>query len=258
MTENTTQSLTEEVQGLFEQAGLEAETSAKLSSLFEASVTAKVNQIKEQIVSEMDAIKAEMQEQKELEINEAVEEAKETLAEQVGAYLDYFADEFMEKNKIAIENGIRVEVAENFINKMLGVFKENYVDLPEEKYDLVASLQEQVAALEKDLNEQVEQNDEMKQTLIEQSMRAVFVSVADGLTDTEVEKLAGLVEGIDYENDDVYRDKLTMIKETYIGRSDTRKSFDLDFVDENTIDEEIVVDKTVNTLVESLDRLNRR
>lgn len=257
MTEKT-QTLTEEVQSLFEQAGLEADASAKLSSLFEASVTAKVNQIKEQIVSEMEAIKAEMQEQKEIEIQEAVEKETADLAERVGAYLDYVAEEFMEKNKVAIESGIRVEVAENFIANMLNVFKENYVDLPEEKYDLVASLKEQVESLEKNLNEQIEQNVQIKSSLKEQARAAVFAAVAKDLTDTEVEKLSGLVEGIDYENDDDYRGKLQMIKETYITRGEERKSYAFDFETDEIVEEveQVIEDKAVASLVESLDKLN--
>lgn len=257
MTEKTTQSLTEEVKVLFEQAGLEAEASERLSSLFEASVTAKVNQIKEQIVSDMEEIKAEMQEQKEAEIQEAVEVAYGTLAEQVGAYLDYFADEWMEKNKLAVESGIRVEVAENFISSMLETFKNNYVDLPEEKYDLVASLKEENEKLKADLNEQVGQAINLKTTLKEQAKALVFAQVTENLADTEVEKLKSLVEGIDYENDDVYREKLTLIKETYITGGEERKSYELDFEE---LDEEVVVEEqtAVTSLVESLDRLNRR
>lgn len=254
MTEKT-QSLTEEVKVLFEQAGLEAEASEKLSSLFEVSVTAKVNQIKEQIVTEMDEIKAEMQEQKEQEIQEAVEMEKTILAEQVGAYLDSFAEEWMEKNKLAVESGIRMEVAENFISSMLGVFKENYVDLPEEKYDLVASLKEQVEKLTSDLNESVGQTIKLNKSLKEQAQKLVFSEISEDLADTEIERLAGLVEGIDYENDDIYREKLQLIKETYITRGEKRKSYELDFAG---IDEEFFEqpkDSHMSSLVESLDRL---
>lgn len=256
MTEKS-QSLTEEVKVLFEQAGLDTEASEKLSSLFEASVTAKVNQIKEQVVSDVESLKADMQEQKEQEINEAVEEVRMNLSEQVGFYLDAFAEEWMEKNKVAVEHGIRTEVAENFISSMVGLFKENYVDLPEEKYDLVASLKEQVEKLSTDLNEKVGETITLKATLKEQARVLVFNQVAENLADTEVEKLTALVEGIDYENDDVYRDKLTMIKETYITAGEQRKSYDLDFAE---IDEEVVspLCAEVTSLVESLDRLNRR
>lgn len=251
----STQNLKEEVQSLFEQAGASTEVSEKLSSLFEASVIAKANQIQEEAEAKLEAFKTELVEQKNAEIAAIKEENIEAIAEEVNKYLDYFADEWMEKNTIAVESGVRVEVAENFINNILKVFKENYVDLPEEKYDLVASLKEQIETLEGRLNEQVEKNVALKSDLKEQKKASVFSSVTKDLTDTEIEKVSGLVEGIDYENDDLYREKLELVVETYIGKKDSGKpSIELDF-DLNEEVDEVVIDTGVKSLIESLDRL---
>lgn len=251
----STQNLKEEVQSLFEQAGASPEISDKLSSLFEAGILANKNQIQEEFDEKLQAIEARLVEEKEAEIAAVKEQNIEELAEQVNAYLDYFADEWMEKNTLAVESGLRVEIAENFINNMLKVFKENYVDLPEEKYDLVASLKEQVSTLEGRLNEQVEKNISIKNQLKEQKRASVFASVTKDLTDTEIEKVSGLVEGIDYENDDSYREKLELVVETYIGKPSDKPSIELDFIDLDEEIEEVIIDKGVKSLVESLDRL---
>lgn len=248
--QNTEVQLSEQLSALFDGTELSEEFKGTVGTLFEAEIKNREAILREELESEY-----------ETKLEESVEEKKSELAEQVNAYLGYVVEEWFEKNELAIEQGMRTEIAENFIGQMINVFKENYVDLPEEKYDLVASLKEQVSGLEEKLNEQVERNMSLKADIKESKREAVFADVTSGLADTEVERFTAIAEGIDYENDESYREKLDIIKEKYFGDSivddGTSESLTEETIVEDVDAETRVTDPAMASLVESLNRVNR-
>jgi len=249
MSDNKVQ-ISEQLAAMFTGTELSEDFTAKVTSLFEAAV--------EKASDEKAKEKAdEMEDEKDKEVEAKIEEHVSAMADRINDYLSYVAEEWMEKNSLAIEQGIRTELAENFIASMINVFKENYVDLPEEKYDLVASLKTKQAKLEESLNAQIEKNMQLTKQLKEEKRLSVFKSVASDLTDTQVEKLSGLVEGIDYEDDESYRERLTLVKENYLGDKSASKVGAKPLNEEVVPEETRVVDQGIQSLVAALDRVNR-
>lgn len=259
MSEDNKQVINEELKAIFGNETLSEDFQKNLSELFDKTVNAKV----ESALAEAKAAAKEEDEKEKAEKEEKIkDDCMKEMAENVGQFLDYMADEWMTKNQLAIEHGLRTEIAENFINKMVNVFKENYVDLPEEKYDLVASMQESISGLEKKLNEQLEKNIEQSKVIKEQKKAAVFAKVTKDLADTTVEKLKGLSEGIDYEDDEKYLEKLTVIKESFIPAKTASEIISEDTkhkLDTDNLNEEVVIkDENSADVMSAFDRINRK
>lgn len=204
------------------------EFKAKATSIFEAAVIARVN-------DEMERISAKLQEENQAEL----ETFKEGLVDKIDSYLNYVVENWMTENQLAVEQGLRTEIAEDFIRGMKSLFKEHYVEVPEEKYDVMAELQSKSDDLQSKLDESMTQAIELAKEVEKLKADRVVQEESKGLADTEVEKFKRLVEGIDFESEELYREKLTVVRENYFPTN------------RQTLTEELA--PASNTLVESVE-----
>ena len=177
---------------------------AKAKTIFEAAINSKVAAIREEIVREHEE-----------KLSEEVEEIKVELQERVDSYLEYVADEWFVENQLAVENGLKADMTESFLEGMKSLFEEHYVQIPEEKYDVLKSMVEKLDDMETKLNEQIEKNIALNKGLAEATADGILESVSEGLAATQKEKLASLAESVEFESDEEYREKLETLKESY-------------------------------------------
>jgi len=194
----------EDVDALLAGENLSEDFKSRAATIFEAAVVARAWTIAERIEDKLN-----------VQFDEAVESIKDELAEKVDDYLNYMVQEWMNENTIAIEKGLRSEVVENFIEGLKGLFVEHYIDIPEEKVDIVEELAEKVAELEEQLNTQLIQSIELSKELSEHKKVEAIYAVCEGLTQTQVEKIAALAEGVDFTTEYEFAQKMEMIKESY-------------------------------------------
>ena len=192
---------------------LSEEFKAKAKTIFEAAINAKVAEIR-----------ATIEEEHEARIAEEIAEEKEALQERVDSYLEYVSDEWMEENALAIEHGLKTELTESFLSGMRSLFEDNYVTIPDDKYDVLESMVEKLDDMETKLNEQIEKNIGLNKRLSESVADGILESVSDGLAATQKEKLASLVESVEFEGETEYREKLETLKESYFPKSSTAKT----------------------------------
>ena len=193
-----------DVQALLEGEELSEEFQEKARTIFEAAIRSKVSEITE-------SIKAQYEET----LVEEVKEIKAELQERLDSYLEYVADEWVSENELAIQNGLKTEMTESFLEGMKKLFEDHYVTIPEEKYDVIESMVDKLDEMEGKLNEQIEKNIALNRRLAESSSDVVFAEVTEGLATTQKEKLATLVENVEFESETDYREKLVTLKESY-------------------------------------------
>ena len=194
----------EDLDALLSGENLSEEFVTKASTIFEAAVIARA----EEVIAEAEA---SLMEQFEV----AVEEVKEDLAAKVDDYLNYMVEEWMKENALAIEKGLRAEIVEDFITGLKGLFEEHYIDIPEEKVQVVEELTSKVEELEAALNEQIAQSIELTKELNEQKKIEAIYTACEGLTQTQVEKLKSLAEGVEFTTEEEFVTKLSTLKESY-------------------------------------------
>jgi len=194
----------EDMDALFNGEELSEEFRTKASTIFEAAVMNRVNQEVTRIEEEFNA-----------ELDAAMESNVEGLVEQVDGYLGYIAEQWITQNEIALEHGMKSEILEGFVSGLKQVFEEHYIDIPEDKYDILAEMEERMADLEERLNEQVDANIELTKGLVEATRAEIVSETSEGLTDTEAEKLQGLSEELSYEDAETFTKKLQTIRESY-------------------------------------------
>ena len=197
-------SIEEDVNALLEGEELSEEFQEKARTIFESALRSKVFEIKETLEEKYAHILAE-----------EVEEIKSELAERVDAYLEYVSTEWFNENALAIENGIKTEITESFLQGMRGLFEEHYVSIPEEKYDVLENMVEKLDEMETKLNEQIEKNVFLNKRLSESVADGIFEQVSDGLAATQKDKLASLAESVEFESELEYREKLETLRESY-------------------------------------------
>jgi len=203
----------EDVNALLGGEELSEEFKEKAKTIFEAAINAKVAGIKE-----------ELETQYQEKLAEEIEAAKESLAERVDSYLEYVADEWFEENALAIENGLKTEMTESFLEGMKGLFEEHYVTIPEDKYDVLESMVEKLDDMETKLNEQIEKNISLNGRLSEATADGILDEVSEGLAVTQKEKLASLSESVEFESEAQYREKLETLKESYFSKATVAKT----------------------------------
>ena len=191
---------------------LTEEFKAKAKTIFEAAINSKVSEIR-----------ATLEEEYSEKLAEEVAEEKEALTERVDSYLEYVSDEWMEENQLAIEHGLKTELTESFLTGMRSLFEENYVSIPDDKYDVLESMVEKLDDMESKLNEQIEKNIHLNGRLAESVADGILESVSGGLAATQKEKLASLAESVEFESEATYRDKLETLKESYFTSSSTAR-----------------------------------
>lgn len=211
----------------------------KASSLFEAMVVARVS-------NEVAIIEDRLVE----EAAELMEEYKSELVEKVDSYLGYVIENWIEENQLAVENGLRSEIAEDFIDGLKTLFAEHYIDVPEEKYDVLGEMQAQIDELASKLDETIAANVELHDTNTELMKESVFSVVAEDLAKTDAEKFKSLVADVEFENAEIFEEKLTVIKENYFPKSRplSEEKFD------DGVDNEFI-EGTVSAYVKALDAL---
>lgn len=195
----------EDVDALLAGENLSEDFKSKAATIFEAAVTSRAMNIVEKI-------EAKMQDK----FNEEVESVKEELASKVDDYLNYMVQEWLEENKIAIEKGLRAEMVENFIDGLKDLFTEHYIDIPEDKVDIIEELADKVTSLEEELNSEINKSVELAKELNEHKKVEAIYAVCEGLTQTQVEKIVSLAEGVDFTTEEEFVEKLETIKESYV------------------------------------------
>ena len=202
--EYTEITIDDDVKALVEGEELSEEFREKAATIFEAAINSKVKGIKEELTASYEE-----------KLVEEVASIKEELKDRVDSYLEYVADEWIAENQLAVESGLKEEMTESFISGMKSLFEEHYVTIPEEKYDVIESMVDKLDEMEGKLNEQIEKNVALNKRLAESVSDVVFAEVTDGLAQTQKDKLAGLVENVEFESETAYREKLETLKESY-------------------------------------------
>ena len=174
------------------------------TTIFEAAVVSKINEVLDSVSVDMDA-----------ELEAEKEDAVQALSTRLDDYLEYVVEEWVKENEIAIESGIRAEIVENFMEGLRGLFTENYVDIPEEKVDLVDELAAKVQELEASVNEEMEKNIDISKQLQEMKKEQIIESISDGLSENQSDKLKSLADGVEFESEEDYTKKLETVKENY-------------------------------------------
>jgi hypothetical protein len=228
----------EDIDALMSGENLSEEFVQKAATIFEAAVVARA----EEVIAEAEA---ELLEQ----FENAIEEVKEDLATKVDDYLNYVVEQWMKENEIAIEKGLRAEIVEDFIGGLRNLFIEHYIDIPADKVDVVEELTTRVEELESSLNEQITHGIELKKELNEQKKIEAIYTACEGLTQTQVEKLKSLAEGVEFTTEEEFVSKVETLKESYF-KSDVKVADNSALDDEVQIEEEKKVVKSSDPLME--------
>ena len=202
--------VSEDVTALVQGEELSEEFKEKASTIFEAAVKSKLR-------SEV----LRIEEAKTQEIAEEVESVRSELTEKVDAYMNYVVEEWMKENEIAIERGLKGEIAEDFISGLKSLFEEHYIDVPDEKYDILGQQSAQIDALEEKLNEQITTLASLKSEKDVLVRESVFAQVASDLADTEIEKFKSLAEDVEFTTEESFSEKLETLKESYFPKAQT-------------------------------------
>ena len=202
--------VSEDVTALVNGEEISEEFKEKASTIFEAAVKSKLRSEVERIES------AKVQ-----EVAEEVNKVQSELTEKVDAYMGYVVEEWMKENEIAIERGLKGEIAEDFISGLKSLFEEHYIDVPDEKYDILGTQSEKLDDLEAKLNEQIEKSADLKKANNQLVRESVFAEVSSDLADTEAEKFKSLAEDVDFTDEDSFRSKLDTLKESYFPKATT-------------------------------------
>jgi len=200
--------VTEDVAALTQGEELSEEFKTKAATVFEAAVKSKLR-------SEVERIESA----KTQEVAEEINKVRDELTEKVDAYMNYVVEEWMKENEIAIERGLKGEIAEDFISGLKALFEEHYIDVPDEKYDILENQSTKIDELEAKLNEQIEKNAEMKKANGQLVRESVFAEVSSDLADTEVEKFKSLAEDVEFTDEESFRSKLDTLKESYFPKA---------------------------------------
>jgi hypothetical protein len=242
--EKKKESMEEHLDALFNGETLTEEFMNKAKTIFEAAVNERVSEFKEEVLAEAANV-----------VQEEVEKAVSELSERLDDYLGYVVEEWMEDNKLAVENGIRTEIAENFMAGLKELFESHYIEVPEEKYDVIDGLFAENEELESNLNEQIQKNIDLEKELLAYQAGQVFSQVADGLSDVEVEKFSSLAEGVEFENLEQYAEKLNVLKENYFVNAPTVNN-----LVEETTDKKIAPEtgSSMGVYLSTLDRLAKQ
>ena len=202
--------VSDDVSALTQDEELSEEFKDKAATIFEAAVKSKLR-------SEVERIESE----KVQEVAEEINRVQDELTEKVDNYMNYVVEEWMKENEIAIERGLKGEIAEDFISGLKALFEEHYIDVPDEKYDLLGTQSEKIDELEAKLNEQIEKSAEMKKKHDVLVRESVFAEVASDLADTEVEKFKSLAEEVEFSSEETFKEKLDQLNESYFPKQTT-------------------------------------
>lgn len=217
----------EDMDALLSGENLSEEFVSKATTIFEAAVIARA----EEVIEESEQILMQ-------QFEEAVEEVKEDLASKIDDYLNYMVEEWIKENEIAINKGLRAEIVEDFITGLKGLFEDHYIDIPEDKVNVVEELTDKVTDLEEALNEQIASAIELKKELNEHKKTEAIYTACEGLTQTQVEKMKSLAEGVEFTTEEEFVAKLSTLKESYF-------KADVKVADQSALDDEVQIEEEV-------------
>jgi len=235
----------EDLEPMFDGEDLSEDFKEKAATLFEAAISAR-----------MAAETARLEEEFEAKVQEELSVFQEELTTKIDAYLDYVVEQWMTDNQVAIESALRNEIMEEFIDGLKNLFAEHYIDVPEQKVDVLEALAEKVNALEEKLDETITENTELKSVLAESNAKSIFEDLASDLALTQQEKFAALVEGIEFDgNFETYEKKLKIVKESYF-KNDSN-SYSTNFEEETfegDVGQHVAIDPQINRYLTALNR----
>jgi hypothetical protein len=234
----TFQQYGEDVEAMLQGENLSEEFKQRAATIFEAAVLSRVEPIVEEIENQLF---------EEFEI--AVETIKEDMANKLDDYLNYMVEEWMRDNELAIESGLRAELAESFINSLRDVFVEHYIDIPEDKVDIVEELSAKLEEAEAALNEEISRGIELSKEINEQKKMEAIYTACEGLTQTQVEKLKSLAENVEFDTEEEFVTKLDVLKESYF-RADVKVAGNYALDDEVLIEEDKKTIKSSDSEIE--------
>ena len=198
--------VSDDVNALVDGEELSEEFKTKAATIFESAVKSKVRAELEKIQEENDKV-----------IEEMAESTINDMTEKVDDYLNYVVEQWMEENQLAIERGLKGEIAEDFISGLKNLFEDHYIDVPDEKYDILEANLSKIEELEEKLNKQIEENVQLRKAKGELVKESLVADIANGMTDTETEKFQSLVEDVEFSDEESYTEKLKTIRESYFG-----------------------------------------
>ena len=236
----------EDLQALIAGEELSEEFQDKARTIFETAIKTKVAEIKEELNDSYAAA-----------LVEELDTIKTGLTERVDSYLEYVADEWVQENKLAVEAGLKTEMTESFLEGMKSLFEEHYVTIPEEKYDVLNSMVDKLDEMENKLNEQIERNVALNSRLAESTADVIFADVAEGLADTQKEKLATLAENVEFESEKDYREKLGTLKESYFPSKTSAPKSTSENLSEEVSTDEVASEEVTPRMQAYLDTLSR-
>ena len=239
-------SVKEDVEEMFNGQDLSEEFKQNAATLFEAAINAR-------FVLEA----ARLEEEYETKLSESIEVIEEEISSKIDTYLDYVVETWMKENEVAIESSLRIEFAEEFIDGLKNLFAEHYIDVPQDKVNVIESLADKVSELESKLDEAIEENFVIKNALVDSEKKEIFNEMTVNLTLSQHEKFKALAEGIDFDGDlEVYSKKLSIVKENYFGE---KKPVAITNIEEETFEGEtsstnVSIDPAVNRYVQAIAR----
>ena len=236
----------EDIEALLAGEELSEEFQEKARTIFEAAITSKIAEVKEEVEKEYEKA-----------LTEEITTLKSELTERVDAYLEYVADEWVSENELALERGLKSEMTDSFLSGMKSLFEEHYVSIPEDKYDVLNSMVDKLDEMEDKLNEQIDKNVALKKRLAESTSDVIFSEVSEGLAITQKEKLASLSESVEFESEDNYREKLVTLRDSYFS---TEKQKDTaETISESTeTGHQPQYSGTMETYLQSLQRVTKK
>jgi hypothetical protein len=236
----------EDVNALLSGEELSEEFRDRAKTVFEAALNARTQQIEEAISHHY-----------EQRLFEEVEAIKEELTDRIDSYLEYVADEWIQENALAVEQGIKTDMTESFLEGMKGLFEEHYVTIPEDRYDVLESMVDKLDEMETKLNEQIERNVALNKRLAESVTDVIFAEVSEGLALSQKDKLASLAENVEFGSEEDYREKLVALRESYFPSNVVTQRSTQDYMAEET-DYSQPVTGTMGAYLQALERVSKK
>ena len=236
----------EDVNALLSGEELSEDFKVKAKTVFEAALNARTEQIEEAIAY-----------QYEQKIAEEVEVIREELTDRLDAYLEYVSEEWLQENALEVEQGLKTEMTESFLQGMKGLFEDHYVTIPEDRYDVLESMVEKLDDMESKLNEQIQRNVALNRRLAESVTEVIFAEVSEGLALSQKDKLASLAENVEFDSEGNYREKLVTLRESYFPRNTGTQRDNSDYIAEET-DYSQPVSGSMSYYLDALQRVSKK
>ena len=245
--EETVVDVEEDINAIIAGEELSEEFQNRARTIFETAIKSKVSEIKEELEKEY-----------EQSLTEQVESIKEEITDRTDAYLEYVADEWIAENQLAVEHGLKTEMTESFLKGMRGLFENHYVNIPEEKYDVLTTMVEKLDEMEDKLNEQIDKNVALTKRLAESASDVILADVSEGLALSQKEKLASLAENVEFDSEESYREKLGTLRESYFPANPGTQRDKTETISEGTAEAPKANSPLMETYLQTLGRVSKK